>query len=87
MKGLIYSEPADRWRLVRDQKGTSLVLTKTPSGLEFVKTHHCALHCIICVLILEGLVSARYNCLSRMRPNNTKRNGSGETAPPDESFA
>ena len=22
MKGLIYSEPADRWRLVRDRKGT-----------------------------------------------------------------
>ena len=30
MKGLIYSEPADRWRLVRDRKGTSLVLTQTP---------------------------------------------------------
>ena len=31
MKGLIYSEPADRWRLVRDRKGTSLVLTHSPT--------------------------------------------------------
>ena len=32
MKGLIYSEPADRWRLVRDRKGTSLVLTQLSIG-------------------------------------------------------
>ena len=31
MKGLIYSEPADRWRLVRDRKGMSLVLTHSPT--------------------------------------------------------
>ena len=30
MKGLIYSEPAYPWRLVRDWKGTSLVLTQKP---------------------------------------------------------